>query len=101
MSLEVADAVSDGDLPYLGSLMNLAQLSLSWIGVSTGDLDELIEMILVGDVFGAKITGAGGGGSVIALPKPEKAESLLQQILARYKSSFITSIPQEGLRWEN
>ncbi len=101
LSLEVADAVSDGDLPYLGSLMNLAQLSLSWIGVSTGDLDELIEMILVGDVFGAKITGAGGGGSVIALPKPEKAESLLQQILARYKSSFITSIPQEGLRWEN
>ncbi len=101
LSLEVAQAVAKGDLPYLGSLMNLAQLSLAWIGVSTQELDELIETILCGDVFGVKITGAGGGGSIIALPKPDKADSLLHLVTTKYKSSFLTSIPQEGLRWES
>ena len=101
VSLDVAEAASKGDLPHLGALMNLAQASLSWIGVSTAELENMIEAVLVGDVFGAKLTGAGGGGSIIALPSPEKAETLLREVSRIYKHSFITSIPQEGLRWEN
>ena len=100
-SLEVADALSNGDLPYLGSLMSASQCALSWIGASTPKLESLIETALENqDCFGAKLTGAGGGGSIIALPKPERAEALLERISKKYRDSFIVSIPQEGLKFE-
>lgn len=100
LSLELVEAVTKGDLPYLGSLMDLTQLSLSRVGVSTKELDNLIESLLRGEAYGAKITGAGGGGSIIALPKPNMAKSLLRKVSLNYAHSFLTSIPQEGLRWE-
>jgi mevalonate kinase len=99
--LELIDALENGDLPHIGALMNLGQASLSWIGASTEQLDQLIEDILGDDsCFGAKLTGAGGGGSVIALPKPERAEFLLNRISKKYSFAFIASIPQDGLRCE-
>jgi mevalonate kinase len=100
LSLQAAEAIAKGDLPRLGELMNLSQASLSWIGVSTSALDKLINEILHSNVYGAKLTGAGGGGSVIAVPKPERAEDILKQVSQAHKISFLTSIPQEGLRWE-
>jgi mevalonate kinase len=100
-SLQLVDALSNGDLPYLGAMMNLAQASLFWVGCSTTALEDLIENVLRDrSCFGAKLTGAGGGGSVIALPKPDRAEEVLSRISKRYSYSFIASIPQEGLRWE-
>lgn len=99
--LQLVDALENGDLPYLGALMNYSQATLSWIGVSTDQLDSLVENVLHGDFcYGAKLTGAGGGGSVIALPKPDKAEVLLQRISKKYSVSFIAPIPQQGLQWE-
>lgn len=99
-SLEVVQSVTDGDLPYLGAIMNSVQSSLSWIGISNTRLDRLIEEALTDDVYGAKITGAGGGGSIIALPKSDRAAALLKHISSKYKDSFLCTIPQEGLRWE-
>jgi mevalonate kinase len=99
-SLEAVDAATSGDLPYLGAIMNVMQASLSWIGASNRTIDNLIENFQSEDVYGAKITGAGGGGSVIALPKPEKAEALLRSISNRYKYSFICTVPHDGLRIE-
>jgi mevalonate kinase len=100
-SLQMVDALVSGDLPYLGALMNLGQASLSWVGASTEELDRLIENLLSEEsCFGAKLTGAGGGGSVIALPKPDRAGEVLGRISKKYNFSFIASIPQEGLRWE-
>jgi mevalonate kinase len=100
-SLQLVDALSSGDLPYVGALMNFGQASLSWIGVSTNDLDKLVENVLHDDsCYGAKLTGAGGGGSIIALPIPEKAGSLQQRISRQYRAAFLVSIPQKGLSWE-
>lgn len=99
-SLEVVQSITDGDLPYLGAIMNSMQSSLSWIGVSNPKLDRLIEDVLTDDAYGAKITGAGGGGSIIALPKSDRAASLLKHISSKYKDSFLCTIPQDGLRWE-
>jgi mevalonate kinase len=99
ISLEASEALARGDLGRLGTLMNLGQLSLSWIGVSTSEIDRLLEKIQGKEVFGAKITGAGGGGSVIALPRQDRARSILSEISSRNNWSFLTSIPQEGLRW--
>jgi mevalonate kinase len=100
-SLQLVDALSNGDLPYMGALMSFSQATLSWIGVSTDNLDALIENVLHSDFcYGAKLTGAGGGGSIIALPMPDKAEALQQKISKRYKIAFLVSIPQQGLSLE-
>lgn len=100
LSLQAVDALTNGDLPHLGCLMDLSQLSLSWIGVSSNELDDLIENLRTVGVLGAKITGAGGGGSIIALPKANESESLLKKTSLDYVHAFLTSVPQEGLRWE-
>ncbi|MCL4518223.1 MAG: mevalonate kinase [Thaumarchaeota archaeon] len=100
LSLDIVEAISAGDLPKLGALMNVAQTSLSWIGVSNETLDNIIEVSSSGGAYGAKVTGAGGGGSVIVLPRAGSAEPLLKEISKKFFDSFITTIPQEGLRWE-
>jgi mevalonate kinase len=100
ISRQVIEAVTSNDMERLGSLFVSAQTQLSWINVSTPQLDQLIERISKKNVLGAKITGAGGGGSVIAVTRPEAIEDILASALEHYPYSFITEIPQEGLRWE-
>lgn len=101
LTLGVMDAITNGDLPRLGMFLDLSQCALSWLGVSNSTMDEMLEFAMEQEVLGAKLTGAGGGGSIIILPKPESAEAVLKTISRRYPSSFLTSIPQEGLSWEN
>ena len=100
LSLDVVDAIAAGDLPRLGALMNISQTALSWIGVSTSSIDRLIEDVAAQEVYGVKLTGAGGGGSIIALPKPDSVDALSKYMTRNYSYSFMTQIPQEGLRWE-
>jgi len=101
ISQEVVDAATSKDMARLGSLFTTAQAQLSWIHVSTPQLDGLIEMISSKDVLGAKLTGAGGGGSVIVATRPGAIDNVLESALEHYPYSFITQIPQEGLRWED
>ncbi|HZW57039.1 MAG TPA: mevalonate kinase [Nitrososphaerales archaeon] len=101
-SLEAATALSKCNLPYLGAIMNLMQSALCWIGVSNRPLEDMVELALSKDSsYGAKITGAGGGGCIVVLPKPEKAEFLLRQMLNHYSDSFLCKIPQSGVCWES
>jgi len=101
LSLEVSTAAKIGDFEKMGSLFTIAQTDLSWIGVSTPQIDDLIDSVLGReDVLGAKLTGAGGGGSIIAAIKPGTGDALIRLFSHRYPSSFITEIPQEGVRWE-
>ena len=93
LSLEVVDALTAGDLPRLGALMCISQATLSWIGVSTSSIDRLIEDISAQEVFGAKLTGAGGGGSIIALPKPEAVDKISKYMPRNYAYSFVTQVP--------
>ncbi len=94
-------SLETGDLPNLGALMNMNKAALSWIGVSTPRLQELIEKILENEpCLGAKITGAGGGGSVIALPKPESGQAMVSKLSKLYPYAFLTTVPEVGLRLE-
>ena len=51
--------------------MNRAQSSLNQLGVSTPLLNTLCESMLRIGAVGAKLTGAGGGGLVLAAFPPE------------------------------
>ena len=67
LSLAGAAALEGGDYDELGRLMNLCHGLLSAIEVSTAELDAMVALARSAGAAGAKLTGAGGGGSMIAL----------------------------------
>jgi mevalonate kinase len=57
----------DEDFAKVGNLMNEAHESLKALGVSDSGLDEMVERARRSGALGAKLTGAGKGGFVLAL----------------------------------
>lgn len=71
-----------GDWDELGRLMNLNQLVLERIGVSSPEIDRLIEAALRAGAFGAKISGSGGGGIIIVLAPSERQTMITESLQA-------------------
>jgi mevalonate kinase len=71
------EALASGDVEALGQEFNLAHGLLCGLGVSTRELDELVRSARAAGALGAKLTGAGGGGAVIALA-PDRGEDVLK-----------------------
>lgn len=65
------------DLAGLGAAMNRAHEVLAGLGVSTAQLDALCEAARARGAYGAKLTGAGGGGAVIAIAPREREPAVL------------------------
>ncbi len=61
------DALRSGQIKDLGELMNLCHGYLNALQISTPELEELIHIARANGAVGAKLTGGGGGGSMIAL----------------------------------
>ncbi|WP_390409668.1 mevalonate kinase [Lacticaseibacillus jixiensis] len=55
------------DLPALGAQLTKAQVQLRALGVSNAQLDHLIQAAMAAGALGAKLTGSGLGGCMIAL----------------------------------
>jgi len=70
---EATEAVREGHLAALGELMNLNQGYLNALGVSTPGIETLCALARSKGALGAKLTGAGGGGAVIALTDQDPA----------------------------
>ena len=72
ITLDGVDAMSRGNVEELGSIMTQDHKLLSILGVSCNELNKLVNASLKYS-YGAKLTGSGGGGSMIALTdEPEK-----------------------------
>ena len=67
LTTAAADAARDGDFSELGELMNLCHGCLNALQVSTPELEELVHIARTNGAVGAKLTGGGGGGSMVAL----------------------------------
>ncbi|MEX2099819.1 MAG: galactokinase, partial [Acidimicrobiia bacterium] len=66
--LATARALRAGDLATLGSLLRASHESLrDDYGVSTPELDLLVDLLVENGAAGARLTGAGFGGCVVAL----------------------------------
>ena len=74
------------DLKALGQLMVASHASLrDDFEVSCPEVNLLVEIALgVKGVYGARLTGAGFGGSMVALVQPEAAAELTDAISKRY-----------------
>jgi galactokinase len=72
------------DLPALGALLAASHASLrDDYEVSTPTLDGLVEAALGAGAIGARLTGGGFGGSVVALADRARAEAVLRETLAQ------------------
>ncbi len=65
--LQAVSALQDEDIGTLGELMNVCQGLLNALQVSTPELERLIGIARGAGALGAKLTGGGGGGAMIAL----------------------------------
>jgi mevalonate kinase len=85
-------ALLASDAEALGAAMNRAHQLLADLGVSTAQLDALCEAARTAGACGAKLTGAGGGGAVIAVA-PRASEAA---VLAAWKRAgvdgFVTTV---------
>jgi len=69
------------DLRETGRLMSENHRLLQQIGVSCKELDRLVDVALKNDAFGAKMTGSGLGGNIVALtPGKELQEKVAKAI---------------------
>jgi mevalonate kinase len=67
-------ALEAGELKKVGDLMNENHHILQEIGVSSKELDLLVDMARKHGAFGAKLTGGGGGGCMVALTPGKEAQ---------------------------
>lgn len=98
VSLSAMRALSDP--ARLGELMNMNHALLDVLGVGHPQLSRLVLASRAAGAYGAKMTGAGGGGCMIAIcPKHAKGR-VVSAIEACEARAFSTSIDQEGVRKE-
>jgi mevalonate kinase len=81
-----AAALLAGQLTELGAAMDRAHAVLADLGVSTPVLDGLCTLARQGGAWGAKLTGAGGGGAVIAIAPRDREND----VLAAWKGLGVT-----------
>ncbi|MAN61413.1 MAG: galactokinase [Parvibaculum sp.] len=75
-TLRATEALRAGDMSLLGKLMNESHESLRTnFEVSTGSLDRLVAAARDAGAFGARLTGAGFGGCIVALVAESERES--------------------------
>lgn len=98
--LELVNRVSimlkNNDLQGLGKCMHDNQEFLETIGISNEKLRKMIA-IVENSSFGAKITGAGGGGCIIALTDESNLEKIISELKMRDHECFSVKIDFNGL----
>lgn len=86
-------AIEAGDRFALGRLMDLNQMLLSGLFVSTEEIEQMCALARTAGALGAKLTGAGGGGCVVALvPGAEVAERVLDAWRGAKYEAFATRV---------
>ncbi|NWG15139.1 MAG: mevalonate kinase [Chloroflexi bacterium] len=74
--VQARSAIEGGDLPRLGALMTQNHAYLRHLTVSSAELDRLVEAALAAGALGAKLSGGGRGGNMIALVTSESEPSV-------------------------
>jgi len=77
---EARRAIETGDVGALGPLMDENHALLIELGVSSPQLDELVDAARLSGALGAKLSGAGRGGNMIALVEDNPAEEVTEEL---------------------
>ncbi len=97
--IHAADALEAGRLDEMGTLMNASHQSLADdFECSTRRLDEIVKCARRGGALGARLTGAGFGGSIVALCDVASAEAVIESIDRGYYAKVAPGAPAENWR---
>lgn len=97
LAIEVGKALERGDFQTVGDLMNINHGLLSAVGVSNMELERLVHASRKLGALGAKITGAGGGGFVVALCWREDEDRIMGGLRKVSERVMATRISEEGV----
>ena len=85
--------MEDGDWVALGTLMDENHALLQRLTVSSPELDRLVEAARRSGALGAKLSGGGRGGNMIALVQKENAPAVAEALMsAGAKRTIITQV---------
>nr|WP_319374689.1 mevalonate kinase [uncultured Methanobacterium sp.] len=94
---QARESITQGEEERVGELMNINQGLLDSLGVNTDELSRLIYHARSAGAIGSKLTGAGGGGSMIAYC-PGKTREVLEE-LQSIDNAFQVGISSKGVTW--
>lgn len=89
---QAKEAIQAGDIATLGPLMDENQELLVRIGVSCEELDHLVRVARESGAFGAKLSGGGRGGNMIALVPGESAKAIAQALISAGATNTIVTM---------
>jgi mevalonate kinase len=81
LTRQVRQALEIGDAAMLGALMNANHAHLQTLTVSSPELDGLVEAARNAGALGAKLSGGGRGGNMIALVTDDTLEPVKQAFI--------------------
>jgi len=91
--------LGSGDTETLGELMDFNHGLLAALGVSSRSLDTMVWAARDAGAIGAKLTGAGGGGCIVALDETDAALTALKYTPG-CDEAFRAALDTEGVRLE-
>ncbi len=87
-------AIQEGDLAQVGRLMDENHQLLQMLGVSSPRLDSLVQAARAGGALGAKLSGGGRGGNMIALASTTQRRGVERALLSAGAERVIqTEVP--------
>jgi galactokinase len=90
-------AMAAGDLAAFGQLLDASHQSLrDDYEVSHPELDRLVELAREAGAAGARLTGAGFGGSIVALCRVERATEVMAALRERFYAPRGAAADVEG-----
>ena len=92
-------ALREDDIEEIGRLMDFNHGLLSALGVSARSLDSMVWAAREAGADGAKLTGAGGGGCIVALDRSEQTRTALEYTPG-CETAFRAELDTDGVRVE-
>lgn len=97
LTLAARHALEQGELNQLGKLFSSNHSLLQQLGVSSGKLDRLVKVAQETGALGAKLSGAGRGGNMIALVNKKDADRIAGALKsAGALGTIITTVSKTG-----
>lgn len=99
LTREAVPALRRRDWVAIGGLLDKAHSAMHTLGVNHPAVEGLVQAArATPGTFGAKLTGAGGGGSMFALT--DRPEAVAKAIEAKGGTPFIVRLGGPGVRWD-
>lgn len=87
--------IETGDPDSTGPLLSRNHQLLSELGVSCYELDCLVQAALKAGALGAKLSGGGRGGNMVALVPPGKAKPVVQALVEAGAASTLSTVVRQ------